>query len=64
MMQSPKYQPKFELKDETGTALRRFYSMEMAQKFLCEGYTITKLNLPKPPSDYEIALSTLGEALF
>jgi len=38
--------------------------MEMAQKFLCEGYTITKLNLPKPPSDYEIGLSTFGESPF
>lgn len=61
-------QPKYELRDETGEPIRRFYSMEFAQKFLSDGDTIVKLNLPKPskpPSDYEQALSmNLGDPLF
>ena len=57
--------PRYELRDETGEPLRRFYSMEMAEKFLSDGYTITKLPFQKPPSDYEQALlMQLGEPLF
>jgi hypothetical protein len=58
-------QPAYELRDETGEAIRRFYSMEFAEKFLCPGYTITKLNLPKPPHPFQQLLSlNLGDPPF
>ena len=56
--------PKFELRDEDGFPFRRFYSRIQAKRFLTDGYTLVKLNLPKPPSDYEIGLSTFGESPF
>ena len=60
-----KHQPTFELRDETGEPLRRFYSMEFAEKFLCPGYTIIKLNIPKQLSPYQqVLLLNLGDAPF
>jgi len=39
--------------------------MEFAEKFLCPGYTITKLNLPKPPHPFQQLLSlNLGDPPF
>jgi hypothetical protein len=60
--------PKYELRDECGESIRRFFTLESAQKHLSDGYSIIKIvipKVPKPPSDYEqVLLMQLGEPLF
>ena len=50
------------LLDEFGEALRKFASKREAMPYMTEGMKLIKL--PKQPSNYEIAMLTLGEAPF
>jgi hypothetical protein len=53
---------KYMLLDEFGGALRKFASKREAMPYMTEGMKLIKL--PKQPSNYEIAMLTLGEAPF
>ena len=53
---------KYMLLDEFGEALRKFASKREAMPYMTEGMKLIKL--PKQPSNYEIAMLTLGEAPF
>lgn len=53
---------KYMLLDEFGEALRKFASKQEAVPYMTEGMKLIKL--PKQPSNYDIAMLTLGEAPF